>query len=173
LYYLGLPYRFAIPLLVISVVLHWLTSQSLFLAKITRTDSHRLGQTDFVTTCGYSCIAMIFALIVGAMAVLYLLGASAWPLRSHMPIVGASSAAIGASCHVRKTVVDVVVEVVGWGVEEEETSDTILDEELRVADSENDEAGKTKEEGQVVSEVGHLCLTSGKVGIPVAGKLYK
>jgi hypothetical protein len=151
--YLQLPYQFSIPLLILSALIHWLTSQSLFLVRITGTDSHGKGMYNFLTTCGYSCIAMILALIVGIVAVFFVLGTAVLPLRSNMPVVGSSSAAISASCHVlaKNKKVDVENDAFAWGVELPENG----------GDGEESEGG-----------IGHLCVTSGRVERPVDGKLY-
>jgi hypothetical protein len=115
-YYLSLPYCYTIPLLILSALLHWLMSQSLFLAKIVSTDSYSVDVGAFVTTCGYSNMAMIFALITGILAVIYLGVVAAQPLRGRgMPIVGSNSAAISASCNTQGRMVEVEAEMVRWG----------------------------------------------------------
>lgn len=154
-YYLSLPYRFSLPLIVLSVILHWLTSQSLFLAKVDGSDSHGLQTTNYVTTCGYSNIAIIFAIISGGVALVFLLTVAAFPLKSNIPVVGSSSAAISASCHPLYTKVDVLRDAIGWGVE--------------VAPR---EPGVQTPAGEAGQSILHTTLTSGETRAPVEGEVY-
>lgn len=99
-YYLSLPYRYSVPLLIVSAILHWLVSQSLFFVEIVPFDLHGVAQDgEEVVTCGYSPVAIIFAIIVGAslLVVAILLGMRRF--RSQMPLAGQCSAAISAACH--------------------------------------------------------------------------
>ncbi|KAI9163671.1 hypothetical protein HJFPF1_05293 [Paramyrothecium foliicola] len=152
-YYLQLPFKISIPLIVLSVILHWLTSQSLFLAKVGGTDSHGGNSQNFITTCGYSNIAIIFGIAVGGLALLLLLGAAALPLSSNIPIVGSSSAAISASCHPLAKNVDPYRDTIGWGVESE------------VADSGH-------RDGQTESQPLHCSLTSRETRGSANGEVY-
>lgn len=64
-YWLQLPYRYSVPLLVAFGILHSLVSQSIFLARVTVLDA--AGGEDpaeSVSTCGYSNIAIIFVIIL-------------------------------------------------------------------------------------------------------------
>lgn len=100
-YFLQLPFRFAVPLIILSALLHWLISQSIFLAVISRYDSDgSLGNVFQIATCGFSPIGIIFLLIVGGCILLCLIGLSFISLDSSMPLVGSCSAAISAACHV-------------------------------------------------------------------------
>jgi hypothetical protein len=54
-----------------SGCLHWLMSQSLFLALVTVYDENgELDESNSISTVGYSCIAIFCALILGSLAVL-------------------------------------------------------------------------------------------------------
>ncbi|THZ18260.1 hypothetical protein D6C91_05577, partial [Aureobasidium pullulans] len=99
-YFLSLPFRFASPLLVLSGALHWLVSQSLFLASITTElrDGRTLAE-DTVSTCGYSPIAMVLTLSVGCLMLVGIVGVGFWKVSADLPIVGSCSAAISAACH--------------------------------------------------------------------------
>lgn len=141
-YRLLLPYKYGIPLLIVSAVLHWLVSQSLFLANVTRYDTH--GQedpNDSVFSIGYSCIAIITVIFLGAfMILLGLLHGFRW--HQGMPLAGSCSAAISAACHRPGGDVDAATQPVMWGV----------------VSSENG--------------VGHCCFTSFEVSPPIHGELY-
>lgn len=61
-YFISLPLRYGIPLYASSGIMHWLISQSLFLARITALDPD--GTTNAATsfsTCGYSPIAIFIS----------------------------------------------------------------------------------------------------------------
>ncbi|KGO39900.1 Peptidase C78, ubiquitin fold modifier-specific peptidase 1/ 2 [Penicillium expansum] len=117
-YYLSLPYRYSVPLLVVSAVLHWLVSQSFFFVQVIPFDRHGVPQKsypDVLVTCGYSPVAIIFGIIVGGFLpiVAVLLGLRRF--RSHMPLAGQCSAAISAACHPMTTAVDHALKPVQWG----------------------------------------------------------
>ncbi|KAI2841169.1 hypothetical protein CBS147321_7429 [Aspergillus niger] len=99
-YYLSLPYRYSIPLMIASMLLHWLVSGSLFYVAINPIDM--LGNTvhaNQVITCGYGPIAIVFALILGGVMTSTVVGLGMRRFASQMPIAGSCSAAVSAACH--------------------------------------------------------------------------
>jgi hypothetical protein len=129
--------------------LHWLMSQSLFLALVTVYDDTGLpDEEDSISTVGYSCIAIFFALILGSVAVL---GGIVNGFRRYddgIPLVGSCSAAISAACHRPGVDAMAYARSVMWGVMDGD------------------------EDGGMGSEVGHCCFSSFEVGKPVKGHLY-
>lgn len=124
-YRLQLPYRYGIPLLMASSVLHWLVSQSIFLARVNVVDSQNLEVVDAgLSTCGYSPIAIIFAIILGSVIVLVGIANGLRKARVGMPLVGSCSAAISAACHPPKEDVDASLKRVMWGLVAEGSSNT-------------------------------------------------
>ena len=121
-YFLQLPFKYAIPLLILSGVLHWLLSQSIFLARVSVS---RWGWADpdgmtsiswTLTTCGCSPMAMIFLIILG---VFMIMTAILFGLRGYkpgIPLVRSNSALIAAACHVLKDEPDAAFYPVQWGV---------------------------------------------------------
>jgi hypothetical protein len=100
-YFLSLPYRYSIPQLVFSMVLHWLISQSLFLINVEAYSPTlaRIKKDSFIT-CGYSPVAIVCTLAVGSLMGLCLAGLACFRrFKSGMPIAGSSSLAISAACH--------------------------------------------------------------------------
>jgi hypothetical protein len=104
-YFLQLPYRFGLPLIVASATLHWLVSQSIFVVNIDYYDYTYDGtreknpaEDNVLITCGYSPVAILSAVIVG----IVLMGATVLVGRTHlksgMPIASTCSAAIAAAC---------------------------------------------------------------------------
>lgn len=99
-YFLQLPYRIAVPLIFLSILLHWLVSQSVFLAVITQWDElGKLKKPFTVATCGFSPFAMIFVILAGAVIVIGVVLLSLRSFNADIPLVGSCSAAISAACH--------------------------------------------------------------------------
>jgi len=98
-YWLQIPYTYAIPLMTLSSLLHWLTSQSLFLARVDILNP--FGKVTFapISTVGYSCIAIIFVLTLGILALLTAAGMGYKKFAAEATTVGSCSAAISAACH--------------------------------------------------------------------------
>ncbi|KAL2839743.1 hypothetical protein BJY01DRAFT_250343 [Aspergillus pseudoustus] len=99
-YFLSLPYRYAVPLMASSATLHWLISQSIFLVGVDAYDAEweRAEALD-VMTCGYTPIAIVSSLSVGAVIVLAMLALGLRRLDSAMVVAGSCSLAIAAACH--------------------------------------------------------------------------
>ena len=151
-YWLQLPFLYGIPLLVMSGILHWLVSQSIFLVRIAVEDSfssiviaqysdYRRGE-DIVSTCGYSPIAIITVIPLGTLLLLVLVLNGFRKCKEGMPLAGSCSAAISAACHRPKEDLDAAVLPVLWGA--------------------------VSTEGRI----GHCCFTSFDVSTPVEGKPY-
>lgn len=162
-YRLQLPYRYGIPLLIGSSMLHWFVSQSIFLARVNVIGYTGIGIGDAytgfgtkegeipgigVSTCGYSPIAMIFVIILGSVIVLLGICFGFRKSRGGMPLAGSCSAAISAACHLPEADVNASLKRVMWGVIAEDSF---------------------QYEGECV---GHCSFTSAKVEAPVVGKCY-
>lgn len=161
-YRLQLPYRYGIPMLILSGILHWLVSQSLFLARIIAIDAN--GNEDAagsISTVGYSCIAIITVIPVGVIVVLIGIITGLRRYRSGMPLAVSCSAAISAACQRPDGDVDAAIKPVMWGAISQKVK--WLDEEGRAVRWRG-----TSTEGLV----GHCCFTSFEVSPPVEGKLY-
>ncbi|KAL2867715.1 uncharacterized protein BJX67DRAFT_387626 [Aspergillus lucknowensis] len=102
-YYLSLPYRYSLPLLLASAVLHWLVSQSFFFVDIIPFDRNGVPDSSGeVVTCGYSPVAIIFGIVVASALLLGSILLGLRRFRSHMPLAAQCSAAISAACHPAK-----------------------------------------------------------------------
>ena len=170
-YFLQLPYRYSIPLWLISVLLHWLLSQSLFLASVEFiyhdepiannvninqaivSSSHLMSG---YTTLGYSSIAIIFTLALGAVVVLAVIAMAFRAYPERMPFVGNCSFAISAACHPPSEDTNAALKPVTWGCPVEGTRDVVEDGE--------DHLDK--------EQVRHCCITSLAVMPPIPGKYY-
>jgi hypothetical protein len=104
-YFLQLPFRWAIPLLTLSAILHWLCSQSLFLVSLQIRYSGSSRNPDSVTqetqyTCGYSPTAILVTISVALVMGLFGIGIGRKRFRNRsMPVAGSCSLAISAACH--------------------------------------------------------------------------
>ena len=148
-YWLQLPYQYAIPLLVASGLLHWLVSQSIFLANVKVYDSNdKFLEDESASTLGYSSIATIFVLVLGAFLIIIGIACGFRQYEPGMPLVRSSSAAISAACHPPKSDQGVSTKPVMWGV---------------VGTLTFDDNGEP---------VGHCSFSSMDVEPPVVGRLY-
>ncbi|KXX74328.1 hypothetical protein MMYC01_209950 [Madurella mycetomatis] len=106
-YFLQLPYRYSIPLLIFSGLLHWLISQSIFLVflevywnPVEEGLENRHTDMTTNTTCGWSPSGLVSVIIVGGVMIIFLVVSGFQRLSSKtMPVAGSCSAAISAACH--------------------------------------------------------------------------
>ncbi|PUU76460.1 hypothetical protein B9Z19DRAFT_990518 [Tuber borchii] len=144
-YWLQIPYTYAIPLMTLSGLLHWLTSQSIFLARVEIYDAFGTEISRTISTVGYSCIAIISVLTLGIFALLAAAGMGYKRFPAEITTVGCCSAAISAACHT-------------WGADSEE----IVGKKVRWGDV------------GVVPNLGvrHLTFSSEEIRKPVFGEVY-
>ncbi|KAB8224941.1 hypothetical protein BDV33DRAFT_232682 [Aspergillus novoparasiticus] len=155
-YFLSLPYRFAVPALTFSALLHWLLSQSLFVVGIeSYTGNFQRDPTRDFITCGYSPPAILSAILVGVAMVVWLVGFSFRRLESGMPVAGSCSLAIAAACHPTLRV----------------KGDEYVDEEGKLG------AEQMRVQWGVIyvdaDGEGHCSFSSEEVGVPEDGKIYR
>lgn len=155
-YILSLPLRISLPLLVMMTILHWLISQSIFLALVGIKD-YSVG-SNLPVDLGYpilglawSPFAIVLSLIVGG---LLILGIFAYALMVKLgkgaPAIRTCSVAISAACHPPSWDVDVAQLPISYGV-------------VPFSESSDDEGSKTA----------HVCLTSGPTQSLVNGMHYQ
>ena len=118
-YFLSLPYGYAIPLIVLSGLMHWLVSQSIFLAQINPPASDT-EKDHIVRTFGYSCIGIVFVLIVGSSMLLIVLFVGARRYRPGMPLAAHCSAVLSAACQRLPEEKDMTTLPLKWGVVSED-----------------------------------------------------
>jgi len=133
-----------VPLLVASATLHWLISQSIFLARIS---IHSNGDGDRdrdISEVGYSCLPILLTVLLGTAMVTSALASGSRRFASHIPVAGSCSVALAAAAHKPKHDVDAAFLPVRWGEVNSEGTD----------------------------EVGHCCFTSEEVQDLIPGRLY-
>ena len=100
----------------LSGLLHWLTSQSIFLARVKIWDLFGMRISQTISTVGYSCIAIIFVLTLGILALLAAVGMGYKRFSAEITTVGSCTAAISAACHARgEDSEEIVGKKVRWG----------------------------------------------------------
>lgn len=150
-YFLQLPYRLGVPLLACAAGLHWLVSQSIFVAKVDGVDPtgvpQDVGWGSGAVTCGYSPLGIVVTVVAALVLVGFVGVLGARRLRPGMPMAGSCSVAIAAACHVPKGTSALLP--VMWGV-------------IPEVEEERDDGVK----------VGHCAFSNERVGIPIEGRLY-
>lgn len=118
-HFLNLPYRYAIPLIAVSGLLHWFMSQTLYLANISVVNrDNSIPNTDEITTVAYAPTGMIGLLVLAVVMAIILITNSLRYFGGQMPIVGSNSAAISAACHVEmpeRRRRELVLRKIAWG----------------------------------------------------------
>jgi hypothetical protein len=114
-YFLQLPYKFAMPLIVMGGFLHWLLSQTFFLTRIDYYDSDgKLKQ--WTSACGVSYSSLFTFCFVGFVLICVLLMIARWPIFPRLPFVESCSLMISAACHPSPDEIDPHLGAVKWGV---------------------------------------------------------
>jgi hypothetical protein len=117
-YWLSIPYKYGVPVLVLYMILHWLISQSLFyLLVITYNPANELDPGINISTLGYSPGPIFLSIIVGTIMLLVLVVLALRKFKSTVPVTGSNSAVISAACHLPGDEVGetAVLGLVKWG----------------------------------------------------------
>jgi hypothetical protein len=114
-YFLQLPYKWALPLMIISGCLHWLLSQTFFLI---RTDFYTQdGKLEkWTSACGVSLSSLLTFCLVALALVCALRWIGRRPMYPKLPLAESCSLMIGAACHPAPDEIDSHLAKVRWGV---------------------------------------------------------
>jgi hypothetical protein len=184
-YYLSLPFRFAIPLLVLSGLLHWLISQTIFMLKVKFRNfdgghSERFGGSGYgsvygthpgeLVTSSYNTQGIIYCLVTAVIAYAVLFGIGCRQLKGDMVIAGTSSAVIAAAC---------VMELDATLTKEKSIKKTPAESSALLEDNWAEGELMWGDHGQAVrcrcqgdESAGHLRLGRGNPSCPLDGKIY-
>jgi hypothetical protein len=145
-YFLQLPYRWSLPLIITSGTLHWLLSQSFFLVRVDFFDPQGVMVVeDSISACGFST-SSLYALLIASLVLLAIIGyLGLRKMQMRSPIVASCSLAISAACHPPAGEKDTHLAKVKWGLVGQDA-------------------------GEVV---GHCSLSSSMVRQPEEGKTYR
>lgn len=171
-YFLSLPFKYGVPLLIGSGLMHWLVSQSVFLANITVIPRDgTVPMQDEITTVAYSPIGMLFMLFLGFILLIFIFATGLRKLPFGMPLIGSNSMAISAACHLPPGTTDgereeMVLRPLNWGAIP--GGGKIMDLGIRDFHAHGSE-GDLDGDG---SEFGHCCFSDRVVDPPQRGKFY-
>ena len=176
-YRLQLPYRYDIPLMIMSGLLHWFVSQSFFLIVLEHSGSYSDWTDPFelipsVTGCGYSPIALLVTIITGTCALLVVIanGFRRYPSNG-LPLAGSCSAVISAACHPPLGDGRASCKKVMWGACGGDI-DGSWDMEVDISNLLRTEGKEAMRPDDERVKVGHCSFTSTTVEEPEEGKLY-
>lgn len=169
-YFLNLPYKYGIPLLIGSGLLHWLVSHSIFLSNITIIPRDgEVPMQDEITTIAYSPLAMLFLLLLGLLLLLFLLGISLRKLPFGMPLIGSNSLALSAACHIpgytQAERDEAVLRPLSWGAVPTGSKTGALG----IRDIVNSRNFDSEELNRAI---GHCCFSDKVLDVPLTGNLY-
>lgn len=163
-YFLSLPYRYALPLISCSGLLHWLISQSLYVVIIrARGVNHERDPALDSATCAYSPVGIISSVSVGAFMLACLIGIGCRRFKSGMPVAGSCCLAIAAACHSSYVQKD----------DDDDDDDEDDDSEKLGAEYQRLKWGvETLIPEEIEAEIGHCTFSSGEVEMPQNGTVY-
>ncbi|KAH8591808.1 hypothetical protein B0O99DRAFT_631704 [Bisporella sp. PMI_857] len=150
-YWLSLPWTYGLPLAAASSVLHWLISQSLFVARTAvLTTSGEVEPLSYMSI-GYSPLAILISLLFGLMMVITMVVNGSRKLKGGI-LVANNSLAIAAACQRPKGDEDAHLREVMWG-------------DVAAGGGKGDMMGEWRGKG-------HCAFTSKEVEAPQVGELY-
>lgn len=172
-YFLQLPFKFSIPLIITSMLLHWIISQCIFVVSVEQIMRYVSPQQISwgILTCGYSPIAIMTVLLASLTipVSVFVLGWRRLP--GLMPVAGSCSLAIAAACHNRAagTYPDVTQDVLKWGVMKDWKREQQSQEELTQEEDDGGDHGLS----QTTSGCGHCGFSNAVVDDPQEGVAYE
>ncbi|OAL51545.1 hypothetical protein IQ07DRAFT_384245 [Pyrenochaeta sp. DS3sAY3a] len=114
-YFLQLPYRWSVPLMLISSILPWLLSQSFFLLRLNVLEEN-VKNMDSISACGFSPMSLMVFCAVAAVLVCAVGTVCMKRMNQSMPVEASCSFVISAACHVPDNDVDHHLQKLRWGV---------------------------------------------------------
>ncbi|PVI04891.1 hypothetical protein DM02DRAFT_725568 [Periconia macrospinosa] len=128
-YFLSLPYKYSLPLMVCSGILHWLISQSIFVIQtVAFTFDLQRNEPMDSSSIGYSSISIVLAMFVGVILIVAIIIVGfnfKYEVKASrdtgeeppypMPLASTCSAAISANCHRHEEDKDCPILPVRWG----------------------------------------------------------
>ncbi|KAL8879876.1 MAG: hypothetical protein Q9198_002600 [Flavoplaca austrocitrina] len=157
-YRLQIPYRYAVPLITVSVVMHWLVSQSLYVSILKYYDQDGVYEYDLIWGCGFLPRAILITICLGVVVLMVGIVMGFRKYKPGIPLVGSCSSAISAACHPPQGDDKPSRKAVRWG-----------------SCGPTSTLGMTRDNSTLSSgesEIGHCSLTSFSVEPPVEGALY-
>ncbi|CAK1366679.1 unnamed protein product [Cercospora beticola] len=137
-FWLSLPYKYSVPMLSASALLHWLVARSLFFVQIEVRDPHgdpvasaeNTGNDDYsagFTGCAYSPGAALAALALWIAFITTLIFYSVKRLHPGIPVAASCSRALSAASHCPRTDMDAATLPLQYGIFAEEDDGTLYE----------------------------------------------
>lgn len=183
-YWLNMPFRYAVPMQVMALLFHWLTSQSIFLVRMVVLDYKSRTPDRTISTNGSSPVAIILATCLGIVIAIIGLAIGRFKFSSAMPVAASCSAVISAACHPLPEDTDASISAVQWGAVSHGQRGGDCPANMSAAhhtplvNSSTDalsliRSGSVHSEHDKIEEpVGHCTFSSLPVDEPIAGHLY-
>jgi hypothetical protein len=125
-YFLQLPYRWAVPLMITSSTLHWLLSQSFFLVRVDSFERNSdVPNDNSKSACGYSSLSLQIFLLVCLLLMCTITYLTSRRMQQRMPLAASCSLVISAACHPAKDEVDIHLRRIRWGVTQQPGSEGV------------------------------------------------
>ncbi|CAF9921720.1 MAG: hypothetical protein GOMPHAMPRED_002373 [Gomphillus americanus] len=102
-YWLSLPFKISIPLLIMSGALHWLLSQTIYVVRLDFFTAEGTKSNDAINGIGWAPLMLVIFLAAAGVLLLVLLAFSLQKFPPGIPIVSGNSWAISAGCHAIKS----------------------------------------------------------------------
>lgn len=150
-YWLSLPWRYSLPLVIASAAMHWLVSRSLFLVKIdVYGPTGQLQPKRNISACGFSILAILLLILLLVIMLISLIVVGLRRSPGGIPMVGACSWAISSMCHDKDPEEGASLQSLIWGVTDRSGTTDVREKDW----------------------VGHCCITSRLVESPEEGFVY-
>lgn len=177
-YYLQLPYRYGIPLTLLLVLMHFLISQSIFLARLQYYYSFGGISGDSFSDVGFSPSATITTCSIGFAMIMAQILHALRPLDNRIPIHGNSSAVISAMCHARTKNDDSkkLRRDSSAASEQEVTETTISTKPITwgVTEQPDENVGPwARSSDEIDAAAGHCSFSADMVELPQKGRRYR
>jgi hypothetical protein len=116
-YFLQLPHRWAMPLLVTSGTLHWLMSQSFFFVRFDVINREKFVVSAMSRSgCGFSRLSLMVFFVVALVLVGVIGYMGTRSLEQRLPFAASCSLVVSAACHPLESEVDPQLKKVKWRV---------------------------------------------------------
>ncbi|KAF2846144.1 hypothetical protein T440DRAFT_542799 [Plenodomus tracheiphilus IPT5] len=117
-YFLQLPFRWSVPLIVTSGVLHWLLSQTFFQMRVDvfERDSDTRNADKSKSVAGYSSLSLLVFFIVALALVVAVGWVAQQYVQQRLPMAASCSLDISAACHPPQGETDTHLKKVKWGL---------------------------------------------------------
>lgn len=118
-FWLQFLYKYDVSLIVMFEAMHWLISQSIFLAHVIQLDDEdKVNSSNQISTCDYFNIAIINVIIVGSIIIILKMLTESRKYKKNMFLVKSCNAVISAACHSLKNNSDASLLSILWEIVE-------------------------------------------------------